>query len=93
VFASQNLVTVGVVDALHELGLQHRIALVGFDDVPMGALLEPGLTVMAQDPAALGRAAARRLFDRMNGDTSPPTVHTIATTLVPRGSGELPAQG
>ncbi len=93
VFASQNLVTIGVVEALHQMGLQHRIAFVGFDDVPMAAVLEPGLTVMAQDAAALGRTAAQRLFDRMNGDASPPTVYTIPTRLVARGSGELPLDG
>jgi LacI family transcriptional regulator len=89
IFASQNLVTIGVVEALHELDLQHRIALVGFDDVPMAAVLQPGITVMAQDPTALGRTAAQRLFDRMNGDASPPQVHTIPTRLIVRGSGEL----
>jgi LacI family transcriptional regulator len=90
IFASQNLVTIGVVEALHELDLQHRVALVGFDDVPMAAVLQPGITVIAQDPTALGRTAAQRLFDRMKGDLSPPAVHTIPTRLVIRGSGELP---
>ncbi len=89
-FTSQNLVTIGAIEALHAAGRQHEIALVGFDDVPMAAALEPGITVVAQDPAALGRAAARRLFDRMAGDASPPTVQTIPTRLVVRGSGELP---
>jgi LacI family transcriptional regulator len=89
-FASQNLVTVGVVEALHELGAQHEVALVGFDDIAQGALLRPGVTVVAQDPAAIGRLAAQRLFDRLGGDDSPPALHTIPTRLVVRGSGELP---
>jgi LacI family transcriptional regulator len=89
-FTSQNLVTIGAIEALHSAGRQHQIALVGFDDVPMAAALNPGITVVAQDPAALGQAAARRLFDRMAGDTSAPTVQTIPTRLVVRGSGELP---
>lgn len=90
IFTSQNLVTLGVVEALHELDLQHRIAVVGYDDIPLAAVLQPGITVMAQDPAAVGREAAVRLFDRMNGDQSPPTVHTVPTRLIVRGSGELP---
>lgn len=89
VFTSQNLVTVGVVEALHALQLQHRVALVGFDEVPLADLLQPGLTIMAQDPAALGRLAAQRLFARMDGDDSPPALLTVPTRLVPRGSGEL----
>jgi len=64
---------------------------VGFDDIPLAAVLQQGITVIAQDPAALGRAAARRLFERMAGDASPPLVETIPTRLVVRGSGELPA--
>ena len=92
IFASQNLVTIGVAEALHELELQDRVALVGFDDVPLAAIVKPGITVMAQDPFAVGRLAAERLFARLQGDTSPPVVHTIPTRLVIRGSGELPAE-
>jgi LacI family transcriptional regulator len=91
IFTSQNLVTIGVVEALHELGRQHEIALVGFDDIPFSAVLQPGVTVMAQDPSAVGRLAAERLFARLDGDHSPAAVRTIPTRLVVRGSGELPA--
>lgn len=91
VFASQNLVTLGVVEALHDLGRQHEVALVGFDDIPMAAVLQPGITVMAQDPPSVGRLAAQRLFERMAGDHSPPAVTVVPTRLIARGSGELPA--
>jgi LacI family transcriptional regulator len=90
VFASQNLVTIGVLRALHERGLYGTIPLVGFDDLALAELLTPGLTVMAQDPAGIGRLAARLLFTRMAGDTSPPQRHTVPTRLLVRGSGELP---
>jgi LacI family transcriptional regulator len=90
IFTSQNLVTVGVVEAVHIAGMQHHVALVGFDDVPLAAALQPGVTVMAQDPATIGRLAAERLVERMNGDDTPAMVHTVATHLIVRGSGELP---
>ncbi|HXL18976.1 MAG TPA: substrate-binding domain-containing protein, partial [Streptosporangiaceae bacterium] len=61
-----------------------------FDDIPLAAVIEPGITVMAQDPAEVGRRAAERLFKRMHGDQSPPTIITIPTRLLVRGSGELP---
>jgi LacI family transcriptional regulator len=89
VFTSQNLVTIGAVEALHKGGLQREVALVGFDDVPFGSVLEPGVTVMAQDPAQIGSLAAQRLLDRLNGDESPAAVHTVPTRLIQRGSGEL----
>jgi LacI family transcriptional regulator len=90
IFTSQNLVTIGMLEALHGAGLQDRVAVVGFDDIPLAAALQPGVTVMAQDPATIGRLAAQRLVDRMSGDSSAPTVHTVPTRLIVRGSGELP---
>jgi LacI family transcriptional regulator len=89
IFASRNVISVGVVQALHKLGLQHRIALVGFDDIPLADLVDPGITVVAQDPTEIGRRAAQRLFDRLHGNEAPPSVHVVATQLVQRGSGEL----
>jgi LacI family transcriptional regulator len=92
IFASQNLATIGIVEALHRLHLQDRIAFVGFDDVPLGALVRPGITVVAQDPTAIGKLAAERLFARIDGDQSPPFSYSIPTRIVQRGSGEITAQ-
>jgi LacI family transcriptional regulator len=81
------------VSVLRELARRStRLALVGFDDVELGDLLQPGLTVVAQDPGAMGAAAARLLFQRISGDAAGPTqTVTIGTRLIPRGSGELTA--
>lgn len=89
-FTTQNAVTVGAVRALRRLNLHHRVAIVGFDDFPLADLLDPAITVIAQDPATMGRTAAQALFRRIDGDTSPPADHWISTTLIRRGSGELP---
>src|SRR6266511_4422373 len=40
-FTGQNLITIGAIRALQRLGLQHRVALVGFDDVLLADLLDP----------------------------------------------------
>jgi LacI family transcriptional regulator len=88
-FTSQNLVTVGAVRALRRLNLHREVALVGFDDFPLADLLEPAVTVVAQDPAMMGRTAARALFRRIDGDTSEPREFWIPTTLIRRGSGEF----
>ncbi|MEV6305418.1 LacI family DNA-binding transcriptional regulator [Actinoplanes sp. NPDC051861] len=89
-FTSQNMVTVGAVRALHRLGLHRRVALVGFDDFPLADLLDPGVSVVAQDPATMGRTAAEALFRRIEGEGGPPTEFWISTRLIARGSGELP---
>jgi DNA-binding LacI/PurR family transcriptional regulator len=41
--------------------------LAGFDDLPRGERLDPPLTVISQDPVALGGAAADLLFPRIEG--------------------------
>jgi LacI family transcriptional regulator len=64
--------------------------VVGFDDLELADLLDPGLTVVAQDPAAIGRAAAEQLFARLDGDPGPGKHIVVPTRLVMRGSGELP---
>ncbi|GAA0794584.1 LacI family DNA-binding transcriptional regulator [Spirilliplanes yamanashiensis] len=89
-FTSQNLVTVGAVRALRRLRLHRAVAVVGFDDFPLADLLEPAVTVVAQDPALMGRTAARALFERIDGATGAPREFWIPTSLIRRGSGELP---
>jgi LacI family transcriptional regulator len=92
IFTSQNLITIDAVRALHALGLERSVALVGFDDVVLGDVVSPGLTVLAQDPAALGRRAAELLFGRLDGFDGPTRQVVLAPTLIVRGSGELPPE-
>ena len=47
------------------------------------------MTVVAQDPQALGRKAAELLFRRLDGDTSPSVHHVMPVELIARGSGEI----
>ena len=89
IFAAQNLVTIGAVRALRRLGRHRSVALIGFDDFPLADLLDPAITVVAQDPARMGRTAAAALFERIAGYDGPPREIRIPTTLIPRGSGEL----
>ena len=87
-FTAQNNVTVGAVRGIHERGIQHRVALVGFDDIPLADVLSPGISVIAQDPSAIGRLAAGVAFRRLAGDRSPPETVVVPTHLRVRGSGE-----
>ena len=89
--SGQNLITIGIRRALQEARLEHRIALVGFDDFPLADLLTPGVSVIAQDPALLGMEAARLLFARLDGFEGPARHSVVPTRYVARGSGEIPA--
>jgi LacI family transcriptional regulator len=90
-FTSQNLVTIDTVRALRTRGLQRLVALVGFDDVVLADMLDPGITVVAQDPFKMGIEAAELLFARLDGDRGPSKVLLVPTRLIARGSGEIRA--
>lgn len=90
IFAARNILASGAVRALAEHGLRRSVALVSFDDFPLADLLDPPLTVVRQDVARIGRTVGEMIFQRIDGDTSPPRHVVIESTLVVRGSGEIP---
>lgn len=87
-FTTTDLITMGAIDALQ--GEADRVALIGFDEFALADKVSPPVTVVAQDPVALGATAAQLLFSRITGDTSPPREVILLTRLVIRGSGEIP---
>jgi LacI family transcriptional regulator len=90
ILSGQNYFTIGAIKTLRSLGLEHRLALVGFDDFPLAELLDPPVTVVAHDPVELGRTAAELLFRRLDGYASPSQHIVCPFALIPRGSGEIP---
>jgi LacI family transcriptional regulator len=88
-FGCRNTLTVGTARALRSAGLADSVAVVGFDDFPLSDLLTPATTVVRQDVAEIGAEAARMLFNRLDGDTSPPHHTVLEPSLVARGSGEI----
>ncbi len=75
--------------AMHELRDRHEeIALIGFDDFELADML--GISVVAYDTMAIGRAAARLALERIDSPTAPTRHIEIPTHLVHRGSGEIP---
>ena len=86
-FCGNNRITVL---ALREIAaLDARLALVGFDDFELADLLEPGVTVVEQNPAEMGRRAAELLFGRLAGTRGPAQYVELGTKLIVRGSGEI----
>ncbi len=63
-FSSNARLTLTLVPALDRLGWRD-VALVSFGDFPMAEFLQPAMTVMDQDPQAVGKAATERLFLRI----------------------------
>jgi LacI family transcriptional regulator len=87
-FTAQDIITMTAVSVLQRRGLADRIALVGFDDFELADLLQPSVTVVAQDSRRIGALAAALA---LNPDTTEPSVHLVPTRLIARGSGEIPA--
>jgi LacI family transcriptional regulator, galactose operon repressor len=77
---------------LRRLGLPaaSRLAIVGFDEVPLADLVRPALTVVAQDTATIGRTAVELLSARIADPSRPVQTAVVPVSLRVRGSGELP---
>lgn len=67
VVVANNLMTLGALQAIHEREVRapEDIAIVGFDDMPWAASLNPPLTAVAQPVEELGRTAAQLLLERL----------------------------
>lgn len=86
---AQNFITLGAVRALHRRDLHRRIALIGFDDIDLSDIVEPGISVVPQNPLLLGRRAGGVLFERLAGASYPPVREIIGSEVIARGSGEI----
>jgi LacI family transcriptional regulator len=89
IFTAQNLLTMGARMALRSMGAERTIAHVGFDDIPLAELVDPGITVIAQDPPAMGTLAAQMLLHRIRDPNGAPETVEVPTRLFARGSGEI----
>jgi len=89
IFAARNDLTVGAVRALRQRGLQDKVALIGFDDFPMSDLVEPAITVVAQDVDTIGARAGDLLFTRMQHGSAASQRIVLPTTLMSRESGAI----
>jgi len=91
VFCGNNRISVTALRVLATMG--KRLAFAGFDDFELADMLTPGVTVVAQDVAKLGRVAAELLFRRLDGDRRPAERIEVPARLIQRGSGEIPPPG
>jgi LacI family transcriptional regulator len=85
IVAGNNRASSGVVRALGNRF--DEVAFIGFDDFELADAA--GISVIAYDPAELGRQAARLVVARLDDPIGPPQQIQIPTRLIQRGSGEL----
>lgn len=93
VFAANMELNLQVLAGLKQLGLRvpADVSLVGFDDSPWDALLDPPLTTVATPPYQLGRLAGELLCDAIKrGTRLPRGERRLKPELVVRASAEAP---
>jgi len=88
IFAGNDLQAMGVYRALYERGLRvpDEMSVVGFDDVPLVALLTPALTTVRQPVREMGALATRMLLRIVAGETLESPRVELTTSLVVRES-------
>jgi DNA-binding LacI/PurR family transcriptional regulator len=91
VLAYNDLVAAGILSRLAELAVQvpRELSVVGFDDIPLAAMLTPPLTTVAAPTVRAGAVAVETLLDRLaGGDAAPQTAghDELPATLVVRGT-------
>jgi DNA-binding LacI/PurR family transcriptional regulator len=89
VLAYNDLVAVGILSRLAELGVSvpEQLSVVGFDDIPLAAMVIPPLTTVSLPTTQAGEAAVDVLLERIDSRGSvQPTSRKLPATLVVRST-------
>jgi len=94
IFAANDLVALGVLAAMRELGLRcpEDVSLAGFDDLEIASFTNPALTTVAQPAYQMGARAAALLFERLRGENLPAQHIVMNTSLKARDSTAAPSR-
>lgn len=94
IFATSDTTAIGLMQAAFQarIPIPDRLSIVGFDDIDFAAFTVPPLTTVSQNGVLMGRTAAERIFQMIEGDLDTADVDDIvlAPSLVVRGSTAPP---
>jgi alanine racemase len=70
--AASDLIAIGAIKALQEAGIEvpGQVAVVGFDDIPSSAYVNPPLTTVLQDTSAAGELLVDNLLAQIRGEST-----------------------
>ncbi|MEI7541571.1 MAG: LacI family DNA-binding transcriptional regulator [Actinomycetes bacterium] len=88
IFCAKSEISIGIVRAMHRTK-RTDIAFFSFDDFTMADSLQPAITILDHSPRALGRAAVKRLLERMDGGEAKIGETNLPLKIIERGSGEI----
>jgi DNA-binding LacI/PurR family transcriptional regulator len=92
IFAGNNFLAFGAIQALRESGLKipDDMSIVVFDDLPQGWII-PFLTVIAQPAYQIGKKAAELMLERLGSDEPiAPRTFVLRSSLIVRQSSAPP---
>lgn len=92
VFAHNDLMAVGALEALEEVGMKcpRDVSIVGYNDSPLTEKLEPSLTTVRLPGGRVGELAAEYLLAQMKDPDATPVLDRLAPQLVVRKSSRKP---
>lgn len=88
IFATTDMLAIGVMHAAHALGLDlpRDLSILGYDGVLESAVTFPTLSTIAQPIEEMGRIAATTLIEHMRGVVRTPRQVVLENHLIPRAS-------
>jgi LacI family transcriptional regulator len=88
IFCASDMIALGAYEAAHRLGLRvpEDLSIVGFDDLPLAAWMQPNLTTVRQPLNEMASLATRMLFRLIDGGAPDALQVEVATRLIVRNS-------
>ncbi|MFK9095028.1 LacI family DNA-binding transcriptional regulator [Bacillus salipaludis] len=92
IFAGNDLMAVGVLKALHQMGrkVPEDLAVCGFDGIYLTEITQPELSTIAQPIYEMGEKAAQILINKINGFLEEDNVYELDVALIKRESTKKP---
>ena len=87
-FVASDLMAIGVLRTLFDLGVQvpSQVAVMGMSNIEISRYSNPPLSTISLPIHDMGRVAAGILFNRIEGDDTPPKTITLSAEVLKRSS-------
>jgi LacI family transcriptional regulator len=95
IFASNDVMAMGVMDAVRNRNLRipDDVSVVGFDNIPQSAMINPSLTTVQQPLEQMGRVATQMLLGVLKNPQKDVNRIELPTELIIRSSTSAPKNG